>query len=522
MYKLIIADDEYTIRCGLEHYINWGDLGFEVVNVFEDGFPALKYLEENHVDVLLTDINMPIMSGIKLISGIREKNIKTRCVVISGYDDFNNIRQLIPYGIEDYLLKPIVNEDIVSLFTKLKHKLDEEYIAQKKNKEAEKTNRLMKDTLWRQCFSDIFLKKVPADVAIANIENYGLDYGQISSCLIYTKIIVERSENNDDNIRQEALNNSIINYLKNSTSEFKLIDFVDDSMAINIVALALGDAQLDYYNKTFSAVLSLAIQSIESLSSIVIKILETSTFESLHEVSLNGEYNSSEEKNETETNDVVKTIEIKEKSEYTSFFSAINSAFLERNYQQFEDRFNSLLNAIKGKTLSQIKKVYKDVVTILSRHFDEGDDYINDFIDKLSSYDNVQTLNIYVKQFIDQLSHILPDNTDTSLERLMEQSLVFISDNYSLDISRNDVAEHVFLSSSYFSRCFKRVVGMKFIDYLTNVRIEKSCELLLDCNNKISDVCERVGYNSPSYFTRVFKCVKGVTPNEFIRSNIVN
>lgn len=125
MYRLIIADDEALIRAGLFYRNNWKEMGFEVVAMLEDGSDVLKFLEEQRVDVLLTDICMYQVSGLEVAGAIQEKYPWMKVVLLSGYREFEYAREAMRCGVYEYLLKPIDYEKLREIFVKIKQELDE-------------------------------------------------------------------------------------------------------------------------------------------------------------------------------------------------------------------------------------------------------------------------------------------------------------------------------------------------------------------------------------------------------------
>lgn len=125
MYRLVIVDDEEKITEGIVNLFPWGEMGFEVVNAYSKGMDALHYIQNNSVDVLLSDIEMPDLNGIELCRKIQDKNIKV--IFISSYQKYEYFRSAILYQVEDYLLKPIKFEELKKCFTKIREKLDLEY-----------------------------------------------------------------------------------------------------------------------------------------------------------------------------------------------------------------------------------------------------------------------------------------------------------------------------------------------------------------------------------------------------------
>ncbi|WMJ87261.1 response regulator transcription factor [Anaerocolumna sp. MB42-C2] len=124
MYHLVIVDDEEKILDGISELFPWNNIGFEVVARFTDANSALSYVEVNPVDVVMTDISMPVMNGISLTKELK-RFPHINIVLFSSYQDYEYMRAGIHYGISDYLLKPIRYEELVACFDKIRMKLDE-------------------------------------------------------------------------------------------------------------------------------------------------------------------------------------------------------------------------------------------------------------------------------------------------------------------------------------------------------------------------------------------------------------
>lgn len=124
MYRLLIADDEEDIRNGLADYFPWGEFGFRVTERVENGQVALDIIRRGAVDVVLTDIRMPMMSGIDLARIVFEEHLNVVVVFLSAYKDFSFAQQAIQYGVRRYILKPTDYSEIGVVFTRIKRELD--------------------------------------------------------------------------------------------------------------------------------------------------------------------------------------------------------------------------------------------------------------------------------------------------------------------------------------------------------------------------------------------------------------
>jgi len=112
LWKLLIAEDETTIRRGLRNAANWEDYSIEIVGEAEDGEIALEMAIELQPHILFVDINMPFLNGLELIKELREHLPESIFIVISGYDQFSYAQQAIKMDVFDYILKPVNTEEL--------------------------------------------------------------------------------------------------------------------------------------------------------------------------------------------------------------------------------------------------------------------------------------------------------------------------------------------------------------------------------------------------------------------------
>ncbi|MCC3372260.1 response regulator [Cohnella sp. REN36] len=130
--RAAIIDDESWIREGLSEHINWERIGIELVGSFEDGREALQIIKNNPIDIIMTDIRMPNMTGLEFLAELRkiEKHNPdaptSKVVIMSGFDDFKYAQEAIRLGASDYLLKPTAVEDTEKVLLKLKARCQDE------------------------------------------------------------------------------------------------------------------------------------------------------------------------------------------------------------------------------------------------------------------------------------------------------------------------------------------------------------------------------------------------------------
>ena len=126
MYKLIIVDDEQSIRNGMANGIPWNDWGFEVIGQASDGLEALELVENERPDVVLSDIRMPRMDGVELMQRLHKDYPDVKVIILSGYSDFEYLNTAIKNSVTEYLLKPTDIDEFEETFKNLKKRIDSE------------------------------------------------------------------------------------------------------------------------------------------------------------------------------------------------------------------------------------------------------------------------------------------------------------------------------------------------------------------------------------------------------------
>ena len=131
MYKVMIVDDEVSVRGMLERNLKASSLDIEVAGCAGDGQEALEMAKKIKPDIVITDISMPFMNGLELISALQEEGIASKNIIISGYDEFDYARTAIALGVTDYLLKPFMPDELWEVLEKIIRELDNQNILSK-------------------------------------------------------------------------------------------------------------------------------------------------------------------------------------------------------------------------------------------------------------------------------------------------------------------------------------------------------------------------------------------------------
>ncbi len=118
MIRMLIIDDDYYIRIGIQNSIDWESLGVEIIGDAEDGEQGLEAILQLKPDLILLDVCMPFMNGLELLEQLANHKLNCNVIILSGYDEFEYAQMAIKYGVIDYLLKPIDKEKLVESILK--------------------------------------------------------------------------------------------------------------------------------------------------------------------------------------------------------------------------------------------------------------------------------------------------------------------------------------------------------------------------------------------------------------------
>lgn len=518
VYTLIIVDDEKEIRKGLCELVNWEQLGFKLLSSFEDGIDAMEFLRRQPVDVVLTDIRMSEVSGIELAEFISKQNSPTTVAIISGYKEFEYAKKAMEYNVRHYLLKPTKVSDIRSTFAEIKSGLDKKNKEENALRKERDRHREVLSALEEQFFMDIVMGalrdpgelKKRLEILDPELDPYN------SPCWVIHSIIRDYEEYLGKTWKygRESFDTALRNFFRGypdasfyilmpEASEFKLVH-IAGTPALSSPEVHLGRLK----------------SSIREILGIKIDFSVENCFKSLYELANytkplkleQSEYKYQEEAFliSPDSNSARMTIEK---------LKMMVSNICEEKPEQVGSLMESLMESMDEMPFQFMQHYIINLFTLLSDRLESlGINIRSADCTKVLEMENREQVKLYCQKTLLRITRQINERgNNSSITHLVEKAKDFIAANYHKDISLERVADTVFLNPVYLSRMFKQITGYNFVDYLTELRMQKSIELLEKGNCKIHEISERVGYNSNRYFNMVFKKYTGYTPKEYCR-----
>jgi two-component system response regulator YesN len=540
MYKLLIVEDEEKIRNGLATRVAWDELGFRVCGLAANGIEALQIMEKERPHVVMTDVRMPEMDGLKLAEVINKQYPSTNVLILSGFADFEYARQAIKLKIYDYLLKPTDKKILINTFRCLKLRKDQEEFLNKKQREKQ-----FHINAGLEKYKEYFLSKLlhgeypfiyTIQEQLHSLE-LSLDGNCFCVCTLHIdlpdRILEDEWHNNRDllkfsyaNIVGELLDltgcgavhvtgidsmSIIFSYVNETELKKHMPPLIQNAMNCINKLIFGGMAKLFAgVGKTYNNILNVHTSFLESGKALDKRFFETGTtiFTYDEDMHLDNE-NRLVKGYREDSNKIVSATLSGQTDELVPMLKALNASLAsKKNVQDIRNYYYVLCFLLKSSLAE----------------FDIGDQIIQDldFEDVIFSANHIHELSSYVEKiFVDASRRIAEsqDKDNSFKQKVIGEVKRYIEQHYKENLSLKMIGQHVHLSPSYISFLFKEVTGETYTEYLKYIRIQNAKALLKHVNLKIYEIAERVGYNDYKYFTLQFKKITGMSPTEY-RDNL--
>ncbi|WP_175988009.1 response regulator [Bacillus sp. Marseille-Q1617] len=518
--KAIIIDDEKHVREGLLLLADWAQFGIHAILEAEDGEQAKKLITEHRPEIIFTDMRMPKLDGISLLKWLHSSDIKSKTIVVSGYDDFEYMRNAIFYKSFDYILKPIEPDVLNDTLEKAVNEWKEQRRSRKYLVEESRVINEVKPLYWDQLFSNLCTAEIIPGAAEEKIENeFGIVFSKLqkTAALIPIKPIVMKSFQGDKDLAFFTLTNICNELLRKHNDGVCFRNIRKDE---ELVILFWNDKNVKFL--------------LEELYSLIYQFSKICITISLGEKSLNMReaYSSSQEvymKHDLRKPDKIITSGGKSNPllhllDYANDLKwtirtgspAAVESLLQLIFQALENSHTLSLEQIEvwESQFELLRNNWLKEYEIESRtSFYRGVDYWSE--------EGAFSLQKFKEEKVKEFTELVETLTKKKYQKEknnMQRIEEYLQQHYQEDVNLQEIADTFFLSREYISRKFKQEYKLTITDYLTKIRLEKAMKLLENPYLKIYEVAYGVGYGNEKYFSKVFKKQVGITPNEFRQS----
>lgn len=523
MNTILIVDDDYIARSKIHALLDWERNGYQITGEVSNGKEALERMEKEMPQIVLVDMDMPVMNGVELIQEIKARGYQTSIIVLSSYNDFDYVRKSMKLGALDYILKSEL--DAGQMMLSLKRAGDIQ--------DKEKEGLTGKD---KEYIRDLYVRKIllgsfaGEDEGRKWIEKYGLglDFVRNMPALIeiddYWIAVEELDEKGVftfqqfiENLLKEAMQKvDEMTVVKMRENQFCLILSCKDLYSIGAAQQRLNAVVLDV-RRNLKRFLNLSVSV--GMGTICLSLGELAQCYKRDEERLKQKFYLGkgqmiyDRRAERPMADGI----------YEMAKQAIGYLFFTVDEEGLEGKIRHIFKMIADSRMAE-KKARNLITRILSAVDMETKRQKLDLevvcgtaepFEKLAHYETLGDMEDWIVEICRRFLRYAKTE-DENYSRLTVHAIAYLSDHYRDNISLSDTARYLEVSSSHLSRVFKNDTGMNLVNYLNRIRIEKARRMMEEDESvQMKNIAVRTGFNSYNHFSATFKGVVGMSPQEY-------
>jgi len=527
--KVLIVEDEKLTRESIQRDLN--SLGYDLVEQAADGIEALATIEAYRPDVVLADIRMPRMDGLRLLQETMKLNASPIFVIVSSYDSFEYAKTALEEGAFAYLLKPVAKNDLKSCLIRVENRINREreetkrmttadhkakkYIQLAKKQllqqwiEAEKTN---EDELRTQFKAmDVLLPYERFVVLTLGIDQFEkLATGKSAADMQLYQYCIE-------NITLEMIEDLGVTILAFEAEHEQgfLVNFPNDPLLEEQLVQTLNKI-VETVSQYFSFTVTVGVgETVGSLSQIHRSYAQARKA-AMNRITQGGNRTYIYREIESKLNEASVAIDFE--TEQKLFLSMekceLDTArtILERLYRQTNEQSESFMKLNFNVAATLIK--------LLNRLGMNPEPFLGSELKlyrKLNGCTSLEQLMLVVDGILEVCFEQIGKNEKIWNNTVMAKAMEYIILHYNEDISLQIISDHINMSPAYLSKQFKKTYNQNFIEFLIQYRMDKARELLKSGNYTANEVSSLVGIKDEKHFFRTFKKITGVTPGTYKR-----
>lgn len=512
--KILVVDDEFIMRQGIKHMIDWEQEGFQVIGQASNGQEAIEIIKDNPPNIIISDIVMAQIDGIELAKFVQEKYPQIQIIILSSYSDFEYVKSSFQHGAIDYILKPSLNPtELVKTLKKASSKIQNLTLHSNSNINANNIlSRLILgfdtnidfdylNSLFIHpsfCLFGINTKKI--------YDNYDKRHKMLDFIIsLINKEFCSKDNDQDKSIQLVTIENEIIVLVLNFENK-------NYSTMLNKLTKLLYTVSRNFSEAFF--VLSATFNSITNIKAVYEKDFLVLTQQYFYNKNIH--FLCSEN---------FKNPPLMEKFNFKSFSELVATLQISNAFEMLTEYItnaisNRFLTEFELKTLIQ-NSFYNVISNLEYLNFDPiaANTLKHDCFDKIDNSKYAEDLMLNYKSLLNYFKEIIEQYQNKTNCHIINKIIEYIHIHYDEQLTLKNVSKLFNFNYYYLSSYFSSHNKEGFNEFLNKIRIEKACDFLKQ-DIPISDISCMVGYSDHSYFCKVFKKFTGLTPSHFRKNGI--
>lgn len=533
--KVFLVEDEMVIRRGIKNSIDWEKEGYIFCGEASDGELAYPMIIKEKPDILITDIRMPFMDGLELCKLVKKELPNIKILILSGYDEFDYAKEAIRLGVTEYLLKPISSgkllEALNGVSESIRREKEDKDLVRKYMEEMRENTEHEKQKFFEQM--------IAGNLSMADALETGEKYEMNLSAGMYNLLLFRFTLGEENRKSGELLGEAEYAIEKLTERLEYVFEFQRGVEGWAFLLMADNEEQMSERVKELLKDLEEIMKNYSTIAYFggigqpVARLRELEESFREAERALAARFTM-------ELNRIISVEDIRMAQNVDTLDDIEITSFGE--IEKTRTMLEKFLNNGAEDEIDEFVDVYinelpeENLKSVLMRQYIIMDAYIvmMSFCEKFegiegemqaqseelkNSMKTIQTLE-EIKNYIRMLLKKIIGVRDTISGRRYSDIIEIAKDQIrktymSDEISLNTIAAEVGMSPSYFSSIFSKEMGKTFVEYLTEIRMDRAKELLMCSSMKTSEIGYEVGYKDPHYFSYIFKKTQNCTPKEF-------
>jgi two-component system, response regulator YesN len=538
MLKIMIVDDEFYFREALKVSLPLKELGFEICGEAKNGKDALERVEEWNPDIIILDINMPIMDGLEFVQNARNKGILSKIIILTGHSEFNYAKQAVQLGVNNYILKPVNEEELMNSLTELKKVIERETSIKIEidglKHQVRDSLPLLKDKLLNELIQGSFIREKEETIKkmeYLNIHIHSEYYQVVAIELDYEESLGWKDEDRQlwkfavSNISSEILSEQFVfdmcydrddriciimgmsgmEYQNGFSPLFEnRLELIRTSVCKHLgftVTIGVGNEK----NGLFDVSASYKESMVALRNKLTIGKNRIILYKSVAESGIKGNLFTGEHRSQLLMN--MRTADEKEVQKL------IRQIFLE---MRGENIHHEILIVVCIEMVAVCLEIIVEVGLSLKDIFPNNQLNV---VEEIQSKRSIDEMESWIEGVFQYTLETIKRNKSSKASKLIEEVKKYIRDNFdNEDLSVEEIARNLFVNYAHLCFIFKRDTGVTMNEHLTEFRIQKAKELFDGGNMRVLDVAGRVGYADANYFGKCFKKYYGLAPSKYIEN----
>lgn len=500
LYKVVIIDDEPHVTEGLRDLISWEAYGFTVIKVFDFASEAITFIKTCAVDLVITDIRMPVINGHELVKQLKESHLSIEVLIMSGYREFSDVKEAMSLGVQDYLVKPIFEEDIVPILEKTYQ------IITQKNQKA-KYKSLYEGESIRAFIKGVgnqaLIKSQLTELELSMKAQEGWRCVSIS-CFKENEGIIDQYIRKYMNL--DIGSNSFYLLQQKKYNQIMLVRFKEPEPVYK--------QRIMYEKMPMIILISPKVEGLEELKKIYKKMvtmekyLTRYSYNACKEIRLENEW---QEEYIQVISYVRALLEGIERQEEVIIYKTVKKLF----YEVAESKVH--IRTVKN----MVTNIYTDLLSTLKKHMDNHEKLqILSSVNIPVDTDRMEELVAFLLDSSLALMKIIGDYQENKRRDFINSIELYMQEHLSENLTIKELAEVVHLHPNYLGQKLTQSFGESFAKKLNRMRIEKAVDRLKEKKGTVSieEIAYQVGYNNYHQFLKYFKLQMKMTPKQFLKS----